>query len=191
MLDSFAELFRHCWGHARALYMVSKVLWVVSIPRCTARLNIVGSCCNRMHTSANTNATTPSSVGSTWLGVVATVCTPLPAQTQQLPALLGQHCWELVHPYAHHWQHERNNFQHCWAKIVGSCCIGMHSTANTDATTPSSVGPKLLGVVACVFASLPLRTQQTPLCTWHVAFVSHAFALSAESNRNEPGGTST
>ena len=59
MLESFAELFRHCWGHARALHVVSKVLWVVSFPWCTAGLNIVGSCCNRTHTTANTNATTP------------------------------------------------------------------------------------------------------------------------------------
>ena len=59
MLDSFAELFQHCWGHARALHMVFKVLWVVSFPWCTAGLNIVGSCCNRTHTTGNTNATTP------------------------------------------------------------------------------------------------------------------------------------
>ena len=30
MLDLFAQLFQHCWGHARALHMVSKVLWVIS-----------------------------------------------------------------------------------------------------------------------------------------------------------------
>ena len=26
MLDPFAQLFQHCWGHTRALHMVSKVL---------------------------------------------------------------------------------------------------------------------------------------------------------------------
>ena len=31
----------------------------------------------------------------TLLGVVASVCTPLPTRTQQLPALLAQQCWEL------------------------------------------------------------------------------------------------
>ena len=36
MLDPFAQLFQHCWGHARSLRMVYKDLWVVSFPRCTA-----------------------------------------------------------------------------------------------------------------------------------------------------------
>ena len=40
MLDPFAQLFQHCWGHARLLRMVYKDLWVVSFPRCTAGPNI-------------------------------------------------------------------------------------------------------------------------------------------------------
>ena len=60
---------RHCWGHAGALHTVSKVFWVVSFPRYTAGLNIVGSCRIRLHTTANTDATTPSIVGTTTLGV--------------------------------------------------------------------------------------------------------------------------
>ena len=77
MLDPFAQLklFQHCWGHASAWHMVSKVLWVVSFPRCTAAPNIVGSCCIRLHTTANTDATTPNTVRPTMLGVVASVCT--------------------------------------------------------------------------------------------------------------------
>ena len=35
MLDPFAQLFQHCWGHARSLRMVYKDLWVVSFPRHT------------------------------------------------------------------------------------------------------------------------------------------------------------
>ena len=34
------------------------------------------------------------------LGVVVAVCTPLPTQTQQLPTLLAQQCWELLSPFA-------------------------------------------------------------------------------------------
>ena len=34
------------------------------------------------------------------LGVVASVCTPLPTRTQQLPTLLAQQCWELLRPFA-------------------------------------------------------------------------------------------
>ena len=96
--------------------------------------DIVGSCCNRTHTTANTNATTPSIVGPTLLGVGASVCTPLPARTQQLPALLSQDCWELLHRYAHHCQHGRNNSQQCWADIVGSYCMRIRITAVTNAT---------------------------------------------------------
>ena len=75
MLDPFAQLFQHCWGHARSLRMVYKDLWVVSFPRCTAGPNIFGSCCIRLHTTANTHTTTPNIVGATMLGVVASVCT--------------------------------------------------------------------------------------------------------------------
>ena len=36
----------------------------------------------------------------TLLGAVASVCTPLPTRTQQLPTLLAQQCWELLRPFA-------------------------------------------------------------------------------------------
>ena len=49
MLDPFAQLFQHCWSHARSLRMVYKELWAVSFPRCTAGPSIVGSCCVRLH----------------------------------------------------------------------------------------------------------------------------------------------
>ena len=74
MLDPFAQLFQHCWGHARFLRMVYKDLWVVYFPRCTAGPDIVGSCCIRLDTTANTHATTPNIVGATKLGVACCVC---------------------------------------------------------------------------------------------------------------------
>ena len=49
MLGLFAQLFQHCWDHARALHMVSKVSWVVSFPRCTVGPNFVGSFYIRLH----------------------------------------------------------------------------------------------------------------------------------------------
>ena len=54
MLEPFAQLFQHCWGHVRSLCMVYKDLWGVSFPWCTAGPNIVSA---------------------TILGVVASVCT--------------------------------------------------------------------------------------------------------------------
>ena len=74
MLDLFGQLFQHCWGHTCSLRMVYKDLWVVSFPRRTAGPNIVG--------------------------VVASVCTPLPTRTQQIPTLLAQQCWELLRLFA-------------------------------------------------------------------------------------------
>ena len=41
-----------------------KVLWVVSCPRCTAGPNIVGSYRILLHITANTDATTPNTVGN-------------------------------------------------------------------------------------------------------------------------------
>ena len=70
MLDSFPQLFQHCWGRARSLRVVYK-----DFPRCTAGLKLVGSCCIRLHTTANTQAITPNIFGATMLGVVAPVCT--------------------------------------------------------------------------------------------------------------------
>ena len=51
MLDPFAQLFQHCWGHTCSLHMVYKDLWVVSFLRCTTGPNIVGSCFIRLHTT--------------------------------------------------------------------------------------------------------------------------------------------
>ena len=75
MLDPFARFFQHRRGHARSLRMDYKDLWVVFFPRCTARPKLVGSCCIRLHTTANTHATIPNIFGAIMLGVVAPVCT--------------------------------------------------------------------------------------------------------------------
>ena len=50
---------------------------------------------------------------STLLGVVASVCTPLPTRTQQPSTLLTQQCWKFLRLFAHHCQLARNNSQHC------------------------------------------------------------------------------
>ena len=50
-------------------------VWVVSFPQCTTGSHIVGSCCIRSHTTANTHVTTPNIVGVTVMGVVASVYT--------------------------------------------------------------------------------------------------------------------
>ena len=60
----------------------------------------------RLHSSSNIfwgHGLDPSHAAlqvQTLLGVVASVCTPLPTRTQQLPTLLAQQCWELLRPFA-------------------------------------------------------------------------------------------
>ena len=63
MLHRLAQLFQHCWGHARALHMVYNVLRVVTF-----------------HDALQI---------PTLLGAVSSICTPLPTRTQQLPTMLG------------------------------------------------------------------------------------------------------
>ena len=69
------SIAQQCWtrsflGPRTLLRMDYKDLWVVFFPRCTAGPNIVGSCCIRLQTTANTRATTPNIVGATMLGLV-------------------------------------------------------------------------------------------------------------------------
>ena len=74
MLDPFAQFFQHCWGHERALCMVYKDFGLYP-----------------SHDALQV---------PTLLRVVASVCTPLPTRTQQLPTLLAQRCWELFRLFA-------------------------------------------------------------------------------------------
>ena len=77
MLDQFAQLFQHCWGHARTSHMVS--LEFTKSYRLYPFHNDVYSssqhCCELMHgiclhTTANTEATTLNIFDATMLGVV-------------------------------------------------------------------------------------------------------------------------
>ena len=63
MLNPFAQLFQHRWGHACSLRLVYKDLWVVYPSHDALQV-------------------------PTLLGVVASICRPLPTCTQQLPTLL-------------------------------------------------------------------------------------------------------
>ena len=81
------------------------------------RRSVAQQCWIRLHSSSNIVGAThayyawiPKTYGlysshdalqvPTLLGVVASVCTPLPTRTQQLSTLLAQQCWELLRPFA-------------------------------------------------------------------------------------------
>ena len=88
-----------------------------------------------------------SVIAEAYCNNVGPVCAALPTLlgprtliTHGLQRLMGcilptmhcrsQTCWELLHPFAHHCQHARNNSQHCWRNNVGSCCARLHAALN-------------------------------------------------------------
>ena len=70
MLDPFAQLFQHCCGHVRVLHIV----------------------CFKFTKSCGLYHFHDALQVLTLLGVVASVCKPLPTRTQQLPTLMAQQC---------------------------------------------------------------------------------------------------
>ena len=85
MLDPFAQLFQHCWGHAGSLCKFYKDLWFVSFPPCTVGPNIVGSCCIRLHAAR---------------GICFNIIT----------SLITHHHWSLSCHYHQHHHHHPNQF---------------------------------------------------------------------------------
>ena len=62
MLDPFAQLFQHCWGHSRSSCMVYKDLWVVSMlgvvayvrrPLLTRTQQLAQQCCELLRPFAH------------------------------------------------------------------------------------------------------------------------------------------
>ena len=119
-------------------------------------LHVVGCCCvllrkvwNRSNFSANNSQHFLCSViAEAYRNNVGSVCTTLPTLlrprtliTHGLQRLMGsilptmhcrsQHCWELLYPFAHHYQDARNNSQHCWRNNVGGCRVRLRAALGT------------------------------------------------------------
>ena len=60
--------------------------------------NNVGSCCARVGSGVQTDATTPNIGERRMLGVVVPVLVVVCERVQQLPTLVGQQCWESLCP---------------------------------------------------------------------------------------------
>ena len=125
---------------------VSNVLWVVSFPQWTTGPNIIGSCCIRLHTTANADVTTPNIVGATailvvvwspmqtdgtlltnnsqhwWMLHVASVNTPC----CMLLRVVGSCCAKFETGQTKLRANGRNISQHCWINNLGSCCVRFH-----------------------------------------------------------------
>ena len=51
------------------------------------------------------------------------------------------HCWELLHPFVRHYQHGRNNSQHYWPNINGTCCVRLLVALRLLCTQLANVEP--------------------------------------------------
>ena len=122
MLRPFAHPVACCWMLLRVVAQSLKPVKLFSQQLPTFllfrdRRSVVQQCWIRLHSSSNIVGATHAHYAwftktyglypsydalqvRTYLGVVASVCTPLPTRTQQLPTLLGQQCWELLRPFA-------------------------------------------------------------------------------------------
>ena len=122
MLRPFAHPVACCWMLLRVVAKSLKPVKLFSQQLPTFllfrdRRSVAQQCWIRLHSSSNIVGATHAHYAwftktyglypshdarqvPTFLGVVASVCTPLPTRTQQLPTLLAQQCWELLQPFA-------------------------------------------------------------------------------------------
>ena len=136
---------QHCW-----------ILRVASVcTPCCMLLDVVACGCAKFETSQTLQPTTPNISFVPW--------SPKRSATMLDPfAQLFQHCWgrarSLRMVYKDLWV---VSFPRCTAgpKLVGRCCIRLHTTANMHATTPNIVGGTMLGVVASVCTQPELLYQ--------------------------------
>ena len=115
MLRPFAHPVQCCWMLLRVVAQSLKPvkLFNQQLPTFLLfrnRRSVAQQCWIRLHSSSNIVGATHAHYGLfpshdalqvlILLGVVASVCTPLPTRTQQLPTLLAQQCWDLLRPFA-------------------------------------------------------------------------------------------
>ena len=152
-LSHLTFFFRLCANGRNIVdQQLPKLVDVTCCIRLHTLLYVVGCCCvllckvwNQSNFSANNSQHFFCSViAEAYCKNVGSACTALPTLvgpsmliTHGLQRLMGcilpmmhcsfQHCWELLHPFAHHCQHARNNSQHCWRNNVSSCCVCLHA----------------------------------------------------------------
>ena len=80
--------------------------------------NNVGSCCARVGSGVQTDATTPNIGGRRMLGVVVPVLVVVCERVQQLATLVGQQCWESLCP--------------CWWWCANGCSNSQQYAATSN-----------------------------------------------------------
>ena len=127
MLRPFAHPVACCWMLLRVVAQSLKPLKLFSQQLPTFlllpdRRSVAQQCWIRLHSSSNIVGATHAHYAwftktfglypshdalqvPTLLGVVTSVCKPLPTCTQQLPTLLAQQYWDLLRPFARSLKH--------------------------------------------------------------------------------------
>ena len=170
MLRPFAHSVACCWMLLRVVAQSLKPVKLFSHQLTTFLLfrddrSVTQQCWTRLHSSSNIVGATHARyawVTKTYgfysshdalqvpnlLGVVASVCTPLPTRTQQLPTLLAQQCWIRLHSSSNIVGATHDHY--AWITKT----YGLYSSRDALQV------PNLLGVDASVCTPLPTRTQQ-------------------------------
>ena len=135
-----ANKSQHCW-----------MLHVVSVcTPCCMLLDVVACCCAKFETGQTFQPTIPNISFVPWSPRhSATMLDPFAHSFSNIVGATHAHyAWitknyglysshdalqfpnllELLHPFAHHYQHVRDNSQHCWRNNIGSCCARLHAT---------------------------------------------------------------
>ena len=149
---------QHCW-----------MLHVAPVcTPCCMLLDVVAFCCAKFETRQTFQPTTPNISFVPW--------SPKRSATMLDPfAQFFQHCWGHVRSL-------RMDYKDLWVvffprcttgpKLVGNCCIRLHTTSNTHATTLNIVGVTMLGVVA----PIKFCTQSKKSIPW--CLIRHFFRKS-------------
>ena len=118
MLRPFAHPVACCWMLLRVVAQSLKPVKLFSQQLPTFllfcdRRSVAQQCWIRLHSSSNIVGATHAHY--TWLQRLMSCILPT-------MHFRSQTCWELLHPFAHHCQHARDNSQHCC-----SCCTRLHT----------------------------------------------------------------
>ena len=115
MLRPFANPVACCWMLLSVVTQSLKPVKLFSQQLPTLllfrdRRSVAQQCLIRLHSSSNIVAATHAHYA--WITEIKGCILPT-------MHCRSQSCWELLHPFAHHCQHARNNSQHCYATMMG------------------------------------------------------------------------
>ena len=205
MLRPFAHLVACCWMLLRVVAQSLKPVKLFSQQLPTFllfrdRRSLAQQCWIRLHSSSNIVGATHAHYAwftktyglypshdalqvPTLLGVVASVCTPLPTCTQQLPTLLTKQCWELLRPFARSlrlWQLTfalgfTNNWQRTWLSLIfyklKPVFKALNSTVPHKCLRSNFIHSKIFNLTkyreVLVKYSLLITHAEIPIWIWH------------------------